>query len=430
MGIGSKTEKNFNMNAREAALNALCEVDQGTNLKVALGLIFERDELSDDDRALANEIAFGTLRHREEIDQIIKETFIGDFNAADSILKNILRLAVYQYLFLDRIPVYAVVNEAVNLGRSVKEKSLINAVLRGVIRNKKVQSMREPQVWVLRKILEAYPVEGEKIIESFKNRPTPYIRINRLKAKPEMIEEKLKEMGIEYRPANWLEDFRKINRLGVLINNSLLKQGFISIHDEAQGMICKLLDPKPGERIVDVCSAPGSKTTYIAELMNNQGIIIASEVSSARLQLVVENAERLGLSIIQYILADGRRYHIKDFDKVLVDAPCTNSGVIAKRPEVKERVNKKVLARLSNLQFNLLSNAASFLRVGGSIVYSTCSILPRENEELIEKFLNENKNFELEPAKEFIPSADSYLKILPGFYNTDGVFAARLKRIK
>uniref|UniRef100_A0A7V1EGW2 16S rRNA (cytosine(967)-C(5))-methyltransferase n=1 Tax=candidate division WOR-3 bacterium TaxID=2052148 RepID=A0A7V1EGW2_UNCW3 len=430
MGIGSKTEKNFNMNAREAALNALCEVDQGTNLKVALGLIFERDELSDDDRALANEIAFGTLRHREEIDQIIKETFIGDFNAADSILKNILRLAVYQYLFLDRIPVYAVVNEAVNLGRSVKEKSLINAVLRGVIRNKKVQSMREPQVWVLRKILEAYPVEGERIIESFKNRPTPYIRINRLKAKPEMIEEKLKEMGIEYRPANWLEDFRKINRLGTLINNSLLKQGFISIHDEAQGMICKLLDPKPGERIVDVCSAPGSKTTYIAELMNNQGIIIASEVSSARLQLVVENAERLGLSIIQYILADGRRYHIKDFDKVLVDAPCTNSGVIAKRPEVKERVNKKVLARLSNLQFNLLSNAASFLRVGGSIVYSTCSILPRENEELIEKFLNENKNFELESAKEFIPSADSYLKILPGFYNTDGVFAARLKRIK
>ncbi|MEO0128623.1 MAG: 16S rRNA (cytosine(967)-C(5))-methyltransferase RsmB [candidate division WOR-3 bacterium] len=418
------------MNAREAALNALCEVDHGTNLKVALGLIFERDELTEDDRALANEIAFGTLRHREEIDQIIKETFIGDFSAADPVLKNILRLAVYQYLFLDRIPVYAVVNEAVNLGRSVKEKSLINAVLRGVIRNKKVQSMREPQVWVLRKILEAYPVEGERIIDSFKNRPTPYIRINRLKAKPEMIEEKLKEMGIESRPGNWLEDFRKINRLSTIINNSLLKQGFISIHDEAQGMICKLVDPKPNERIVDVCSAPGSKTTYIAELMNNQGIIVACEVSSARLKLVVENAERLGLNIIKYVLADGRRYQLKDFDKVLVDAPCTNSGVIAKRPEVKERVNKKVLARLSNLQFSLLSNAASFLKVGGSIIYSTCSILPRENEEIIERFLNENDNFELELAKEFVQSADSYLKILPGFYNTDGIFAARLKRVK
>ncbi len=418
------------MNAREAALNALCEVDQGINLEVALGLIIERDELSEDERALANEIAFGTLLHREEIDQIIKETYIGDFNAADSILKNILRLAVYQYLFLDRIPVYAVVNEAENLGRSHKEKSLINAVLRGVIRNKKVRSMREPQVWVLRKILEAYPVEGERIIESFKNRPTPYIRINRLRAKPEMIEEKLKEMGIESRPGNWLEDFRKINRLGTLINDSLLKQGFISIHDEAQGMICKLVDPKPGDKIVDICSAPGSKTTYLAELMNNQGIIIASEVSSERLKLVVENAERLGLNIIKYILADGRRYQLKDFDKILVDAPCTNSGVIAKRPEVKDRVNKKVLARLANLQFNLLSNAASFLRVGGSIIYSTCSILPRENEEIIERFLNENKNFELEPAKEFVSSADTYLKILPGFYNTDGVFAARLKRIK
>ncbi|MEO0184805.1 MAG: 16S rRNA (cytosine(967)-C(5))-methyltransferase RsmB [candidate division WOR-3 bacterium] len=418
------------MNAREASLSALCEVDEGTNLKVALGKIFEKDELSDDDRALANEIAFGTLRHREEIDQIIRETFIGDFNASDPVLKNTLRIAVYQYLFLDRIPVYAVVNEAVNLGRNMKEKSLINAVLRGVIRNKKVQSMREPQAWVLRKILEAYPVEGEKIIESFKNRPVPYIRINMLRAKPETVEEELDEMGIEARPANWLTEFRKLSRLGTLINNSLLKQGLISIHDEAQGMICHLLDPKPGERIVDVCSAPGSKTTYIAELMKNQGVIIACEVSSSRLKLVVENAERLGLSIINYVLADGQHYLVNDFDKVLVDAPCTNSGVIAKRPEVKERVNKKVLARLSNLQFNLLSNAARFLRIGGSIVYSTCSILPRENEEVIEKFLKNNSNFVLEPAKDFIDSADSYLKILPGFYNTDGIFAARLKRLK
>ncbi|MEO0136660.1 MAG: 16S rRNA (cytosine(967)-C(5))-methyltransferase RsmB [candidate division WOR-3 bacterium] len=418
------------MNAREAALQALCEVDQGTNLKLALGVIFERDELSEEDRALANEIAFGTLRHQEEIDQIIKETFVGDFNAADPVLKNILRLAVYQYLFLDRIPVYAVVNEAVKLGRSLKEKALINAVLRGVIRNKKVQSMREPQVWILRKILEAYPVEGERIIESFKERPTPYIRINRLKANAEIVEQKLKEMGIEFGPANWLEDFRKISRLGNLINNVLLKQGFISIHDEAQGMICRLVDPKPGERIVDLCSAPGSKATYMAELMNNHGLIVAGEVSSARLRLVVENAERLGLGIIKYLLADGRRYCLENFDKVLVDAPCTNSGVIAKRPEVKERVNKKVLARLTNLQYGLLTNAATFLRVGGSIVYSTCSILPRENEEIIERFLNENKNFELEPAKEFVPNADVYLKILPGFHGTDGVFAARLKRIK
>ncbi len=418
------------MNAREASINALCEVDEGTNLKVALGKIFEKDELSDDDRALANEIAFGTLRHREEIDLIIRETFVGDFNASDPILKNILRIAVYQYLFLDRIPVYAVVNEAVNLGRNVKEKSLINAVLRGVIRNKKVQSMREPQVWVLRKIIEAYPVEGEKIIESFKNRPIPYIRINMLKAKPEAIEKELLEMGIEPRPANWLTEFRRISRLGTLINNSLLKKGMISIHDEAQGMICRLLDPKPGEHIVDVCSAPGSKTTYIAELMKDQGVIIACEVSSARLKLVAENAERLGLSVIHYVLADGQRYLVNDFDKVLVDAPCTNSGVIAKRPEVKERVNKKVLARLSNLQFKLLSNAARFLRVGGSIVYSTCSILPRENEEVIEKFLKDNDNFVVEPARDFIPSADQYLKILPGFYNTDGIFAARLKRTK
>ncbi|MEO0141780.1 MAG: 16S rRNA (cytosine(967)-C(5))-methyltransferase RsmB [candidate division WOR-3 bacterium] len=416
------------MNAREASLNALCEVDEGVNLKLALGKIFERDELSEEDRALANEIAFGTLRHREEIDQIIKSTFIGDFNSTDPVIKNILRVAVYQYLFLDRIPVYAIVNEAVNLGRNVKEKALINAVLRGVIKNKKLQAVREPKVWVLRKIMEAYQVEGERIIESFKNRPVPYIRINALRGNDSVLKE-LAESNIELKPGNWLSEFRCVSRLGNLINHPLLRQGFISIQDEAQGLVCRLVDPKPGEKIVDLCAAPGNKTTYLAELMKNQGLIVAVDVSHQRLRLVAENAIRLGIKIINYVLADGRRFYFEGFDKILVDAPCSNSGVIAKRPEVKERVNKRVISRLHNLQCDLLENAAKFLKPKGVLVYSTCSILPKENEEVIRKFLANHKDFELEEARNYLPMADQYLKILPGFYNTDGVFAARLKKI-
>jgi len=163
--------------------------------------------------------------------------------------------------------------------------------------------------------------------------------------------------------------------------------------------------------------------------MKNQGLIVACDVSSARLKLVVENAQRLGITIIKCALADGRRYHLEEFDKVLVDAPCSNSGVIAKRPEVKERVNRRVISRLHNLQYNLLENASQFLKLGGSLIYATCSILPKENEEVIKKFLSNHKNFELEPARNFLPMAENYLKILPGFYNTDGVFAARMKRI-
>jgi 16S rRNA (cytosine967-C5)-methyltransferase len=416
------------MNAREASLSALCEVDEGINLKDALGKIFEKDELTDDDRSLANEIAFGTLRHREDIDLIIRETFVGDFVNSDLVIKNILRVAVYQYLFLDRIPVYAIVNEAVNMGRTVKEKALINAVLRAIMRNKKVQSLREPKVWVFRKIIEAYPVEGEKIIESFKNRPTPYIRINMYKYDVETVEKKLREVGLDLAPGNWYQEFRTASRLGTLINNPLMKRGLISIHDEAQGLICHLVDPQPGDRIVDVCSAPGSKSTYMAEMMRNQGRIIAGEVSASRLRLVVENAERLGISIITPVLADGRRYRVSGMDKVLVDAPCTNSGVVAKRPEVKDRVNKKVVARLARLQYDLLVNARSFLKPGGILVYSTCSILPRENEEVIEEFIKDYPEFEIEPAKEFVPAGDQYLKVLPGEYNTDGVFGVRLRK--
>ncbi len=418
------------MNAREAALNALCEVDEGTNLKEALGAIFEKDDLPDEERALANELAFGTLRHSEEIDQIIRETYNSDFASLDNILKNVLRVAVYQYLFLERIPIYAIVNEAVNFGRTLKERGLINAILRGIIRNKRVQALRIPRAWVLRQIVDAYPVNGENIIESFKIRPTPYIRINLLKNSVEEAEEKLRRAGLEFVQANWFSEFKAVSRLGSIINSSVMKDGYVSIHDEGQGMVCRLVEPQKGEKIVDLCSAPGSKTTYMAEIMQDQGMVIAVEVSSQRLSMVQENAKRLGLNIIRPVLADGRRFSVEDVDKVLVDSPCSNSGVVAKRPEVKERVNAKVIARLARLQTDLLNNAATHLKKGGSIIYSTCSILPQENEEIIEQFLKQHKDFELEPAKGFTPIGDTYLKILPGEYYTDGLFAARMKKSK
>ena len=416
------------MTPREAALSALCEVDEGINLKDALGKIFERDELKEDDRSLANELAFGTLRHREQIDQMLRETYIGDFANLDLVLTNVLRIAVYQYLFLDRIPIYAIVNEAANFGRTIKERGLINAVLRGIIRNKRVQALRIPKAWVLEKIVDAYPVEGEKIIESFKIRPTPYIRINLLKNSVEEAETKLDTIDLEHKKANWFPEFKAVNRLGSIINSSLMKDGYISIQDEAQGLICHLIAPKPGEKIVDLCAAPGSKTTYIAELMENNGMIVAVEVSDVRMKMVVENAIRLGITIIRPILADGRNYTIEGMDKVVVDAPCSNAGVIAKRPEVKERVNSKVIWRLAKLQYDLISNAAELLRVGGSLIYSTCSILPQENEEVIELFLRNHSNFIVEPASNFTPIDDRYLKVLPGDYCCDGVFAARLKK--
>ncbi len=416
------------MTAREAALNALCQVEEGKNLKDALAVIFEKNEMKDEDRQLANELGFGTLRHRDEIDQIVRETLTGDFFSLDVVLKNVLRIAVYQYLFFDRVPIYAIVNEAVNFGRTLKEKGLINAVLRGVIRNKRVQVLREPRAWVFRKIMDAYQVEGEKIIECFKIRPTPYIRINLLKNSVEEARERMRLNGLDFRPANWFSEFKSVDHLSLIINSPLMKQGYISIHDEAQGLVCHLVDPKPGERIVDLCSAPGSKATYMAELMHNEGMIIAVEVSNERLKLVVDNALRLGIRTIRPVVADGRYYKLEGVDKVLVDAPCTNAGVIAKRPEVKDRVNKKVVMRLAKLQYDLLTNAASFLRVGGSLIYSTCSILPDENEDVIALFLKDNPNFAVERAKDFTPLGNEFLKVLPCDYNTDGVFAARLKR--
>jgi len=418
------------MNARQAALNAICEVDEGVNLKDALGKIFEKDELQEEERSLANELAFGTLRHREDIDSIIWEDYDGDFASLNIILKNVLRIAVYQYLFLDRIPIYAIVNEAVNFGRTIKERGLINAILRGIIRNKKVQALRIPRAWVFRNIVAAYPVDGEKIIESFKIRPTPYIRVNLLKNSVEEAQQKLTEIGLDYKQANWFSEFKAVSRLGSVINSQVMKDGYISIQDEAQGLVCHLMAPQSGDKVVDLCAAPGSKTTYMAEMMKNQGMVLAIEISEVRMKMVVENANRLGINIIKPVLADGRNFSIEGIDKILIDAPCSNSGVIAKRPEVKERVNSKVIKRLAKLQYDLISNAATFLKVDGSLVYSTCSILPEENEDVIELFIKNNPNFMLEPASSFTPIGDTYLKVLPGTYYTDGIFAARLKKVK
>ncbi|MGB3341014.1 MAG: 16S rRNA (cytosine(967)-C(5))-methyltransferase RsmB [bacterium] len=418
------------MNARQAALDAICEVDEGINLKDALGKIFEKDELKEEDRSLANELAFGTLRHREDIDSIIRDTYDGDFQSLNIIMKNVLRIAVYQYLFLDRIPIYAIVNEAVNFGKTIKERGLINAILRGIIRNKRVQALRIPRAWVYRNIVDAYPVEGEKIIESFKIRPTPYIRINLLKSTIKEAEGKLEETGLDYKQANWFPEFKSVSRLGSIINSQVMKDGYISIHDEAQGLVCHLMAPQPGDKVVDLCAAPGSKTTYMAEMMINQGMILAIEISEVRMKMVVENADRLGINIIRPVLADGRNFKVQGMDKVLIDAPCSNSGVIAKRPEVKERVNNKVIKRLARLQYDLISNAATFLKVGGSLVYSTCSILPEENENVIELFVKNNPNFVTEQASLFTPIGDTYMKVLPGTYYTDGVFAARLKKME
>lgn len=417
------------MNARSAALKALCDVDEGMNLKEALGKIFEKDDLPDEERSLANELTFGTLRHQEEIDEIANSTYNGDFVSLDSQLRNVLRIAIYQYLFLDRIPIYAIVNEAVNFGRSMKERGLINAVLRGVIRNQKIQALRIPRAWVFKKIIDVYHVDGEKIIDSFKIRPTPYIRINRLKSSVDNVMRKLAASGLEYRKANWFDEFKSVNRLGNIINSPLMKDGCISIHDEAQGLVCHLVAPQPGETVVDLCAAPGSKTTCMAELMSNSGMLVAVDINEVRMKMVIENVLRLGVNIVRPVIADGRHYKIEGVDKVLVDAPCSNSGVIAKRPEVKERVNAKVIKRLARLQYELIVNAATFLKVGGTLIYSTCSILPQENEEVIQTFLESHRHFTVEHAKEFTPVGDTYLKVLPGEYHTDGIFAARLKKI-
>ncbi len=371
------------------------------------------------------------MRNRANIDKTINKFLKTNIKQLSSYLRNVLRISVYQYLFLEKIPPYAIVNEAVNLVYNKKDKNFINAVLRNIFRSdiKKGEFILKRN-WLKTMLAREYGEEtARSIISSFTTRPRYCLRINSLSANRAVVIKILKQLGIEFRSGRWLNEYLIVNRLAPIRNHSILKSGMITVQDEAEGLVAHLLDPQPGETIIDFCAGPGGKTSHIAELMEDTAHVIAIDVDPEQLHLVAENRTRLNLNNIFPILADGRRITNFLADRILVDAPCSNLGTLRKRPEVLDWLKPNNIERLSNLQLALLTSAAQNLKPGGILVYSTCTILSDENEKVIERFLTEY-NFEIEPAEKFLPKglASKFLKILPHQFDTDGVFAVRMKR--
>lgn len=400
--------------ARETALKILYKIDKEkaySNIALAEQIKQNRKILNDKDIGLISEIVYGTITWKLTIDEIIKKYSNIKIKKISFWILNILRMGVYQIVFLDKIPKSAAVNESVNLAKRYGHKSsagFVNAILRNVDKNdyedmflikndieriSKTNSMPE---WIVKELLKELQLKDvENICKNSNIKPKITIRVNNLKTNKKELIENLKKENINFEEGI-LEDFLVLEKAKDIENMELFKKGFFTIQDEAAGLSAKLLNVLPNDVVLDACSAPGGKTTYLAEMMKNKGEIIAWDIHEHRTKLVQDSARRLGILIIKTQVEDASIFkpeYIEKFDKILLDVPCLGIGVLKRKPDIKWRRSFEDIHEITELQKRILENCSKYLKKGGVLVYSTCSILKQENMDVIKCFLNNNHDY-------------------------------------
>ena len=407
--------------AREVALKILYKIDKDeaySNILLNDMINKNKEILNKKDISLISEIVYGVTTWRLTIDEIIKKHSRIKIKKISPWILNILRESVYQIVFLDKIPKSAAVNEGVNLAKKYGNRGsigFVNAILRNVDKkdykeffdekdqlDKISKTMSMPK-WIIEE-LKNEGLDNNKIFEICKSsniRPKVSIRVNELKTNKEKLKEILNEEGIEANDGI-LDDFLVLEKLSGIEKLESFKKGLFTVQDEVAGLTALVLNPSSGENVLDSCSSPGGKTTYLAELMKNEGNIEAWDIHEHRTKLVEQNAKRLGIKIIRTKVEDASIYkeeYKNKFDKILLDVPCLGIGVLRRKPDIKWQKNSEDIDNISKIQFNILNTCSKYLKEEGELVYSTCSIFKKENRKIVEKFLNENSNFELKELK-------------------------------
>lgn len=457
------------ISAREYALKLLYKVEKENKYSnIIRDELFKEDNLSESDRSFFNQLFFGVLSRKLTIDAIISKKSKIKPNKISPWINNALRIGIYQIIFLNRIPVSAACSESVKLAKKYGHSasaSFVNAILRNLVRDiqavkeegldneelvtkildfsdcskvEKVSLLYSHPEWIVEKWFEQLGEEfTEKLCEANNKIPLTTIRVNINKASRQQLQDLLKQKGIDC-------EFTKYSNQGIILTkgnpiNEFYNEGLYTVQDEAAMLVSEILQPKAGEVIADVCSAPGGKTTHIAELMGNKGKIYAFDIHPHRVNLVAKAAKRLGINIIEPIEHDATQIIdslIGKCDRVLVDAPCSGLGVIRRKPEIKWTRNKENIIELISIQNRIFSTCSQYVKPGGRLVYSTCTINSEENEAVIKEFLDNNKDFnvDIEAIEKFCILNNSSKKksvaFYPNVHNTDGFFIAVLKRIK
>lgn len=420
--------------ARKTAFDVLLEVEK-ENAYSNLALNRFIGESKPQNPAFVRELVYGVLENRTLLDYYLDKLIPSGIKKVKKKEKVILRMGLYQLMFMDSVPEYAAVNESVAMAGKLcrGREGFINGVLRGYMRRKgeillpdKEADFREYlsvkysfPYEIIDMWLKEYGREGcEKILEASNQRPEMSIRVNIMKTDVETLKEQLLNDGFEVSDGKFSSRSIRVKGSG-LLEIDLYKDGMFSVQDEASTATADLLGPEPGDNVIDVCAAPGGKTAAIAEMMNNEGSVIACDIYEHKLDIIREQAERLGLTAVETRLLDGRQgsTNLNGFaDKILVDAPCSGLGVIRRKPEIKYKENMG-FSELVEIQRDILSRAAEYLKEGGVMVYSTCTVNREENQGQIEKFLKNHREFKLISQRQFLPTED-----------IDGFFACKMKK--
>lgn len=445
------------VNARETAIIILDKVlREKAYSNIALKQGLEYSNLSRVDKALVTEIVNGTLKNLIKLDYILGQFVKMNISKLDKNVDNILRTGIYQIMYLDRIPDSAVCNEGSNLARKYSNEGavkFVNGVLRNVSRNKEniqfPDKAKEPlqylsvvyshPLWIVEKWLGEFGFEfTEQLLNANNKVPNFTIRVNRLKTDKESLMKILEQEGIEYGEGLYNKEALYIKGTSAIENKSSFRQGLYQIQDESSILVGHVLDPKPGDFIIDICSAPGGKVTHAAELMDNKGKIIARDIYKHKLDLIQQSCKRLGISIVETEIFDAKeldRKFIGKADKVLLDAPCSGLGALRRKPDMKLKKTPDNFEELTKLQQQILSKAAEYVKPQGVLVYSTCTINKSENLKIVEVFLKSREDFYMEDLSEFLPEnlesntkTKGYVEIFPNIHGIDGFFIARLRR--
>ena len=394
----------YNIEVNKAYSNITLDEEINKNIKI----------LDNRDIGFISELTYGVITWKLTIDEIIKKYSNLRLKKISPWILNALRMGIYQIVFLNKVPKSAAVNESVNLAKRYGHKgssNFVNAILRKVSKNdyeemfniennvERISKTTSMPVWIVETLLKENTLEKvEEICKNSNLKPELSIRVNNLKTSKEELKKKLEEKDIKVENGV-LEDFLILKNAKNIENIEEFKKGFFTVQDEAAGLTAKILNPQINDTVLDACSSPGGKTTYLAEIMKDKGEIIAFDIHPHRVKLVEQVSKRLNLKSIKTDVKDSSIYDEKykeKFDKILLDVPCLGLGVLKRKPDIKWQRKKEDIKEISKIQKQILDTCSKYLKKGGALVYSTCSILKEENEDVVNEFLEKNENFEME----------------------------------
>ncbi|EKN63831.1 16S rRNA (cytosine(967)-C(5))-methyltransferase RsmB [Schinkia azotoformans] len=441
-------------NVREVALDTLLHIEKNQAYSnLLLNQMIKKEKLSSKDVGLLTEIVYGTVQRKLALDYYL-QPFLKKQKKLELWVMILLRLSLYQMVYLDRIPERAVIHEAVEIAKKRGHRGIsgmVNGVLRSIQREglpdfnvikddlERLSIEMSLPLWLLQKWAEQYGLDVTKeICKSTLEPPMVSARVNCNKAAVPEVLSLLEEENVVAEKGNLSIDAILISN-GNLATTKMFQEGYVTIQDESSMLVARALGPQKGDKVLDSCAAPGGKTTHIAELLGNDGKVISVDLHPHKVKLIEEQVKRLKLTNVETLVSDSRHlqehFNSEEFDRILVDAPCSGFGVIRRKPDIKYSKKLDDIGQLAAIQLSILNSVAPLLKNGGTLVYSTCTIDQEENAAVAERFLAENKEFIVdetlidrmpEQLKPYVQNGQ--VQILPHYFGTDGFFIASFRK--